>query len=174
MLSDIGTSNEPVERIDVLRASVEAWDQLAQGNFAEVLELVKNGLGLLSEYEGEGGKSAAEIITLKEAFAQLAEQAGKAQEADLSKSVAAGKEQFDKLKKEIEAKPASLVVVPDSSSGKNVHVGTQALLNQEGPVVVDVALNITGVASGEAPAANGDESLVSEVENQSDKRGHRL
>lgn len=174
LLGDIGSSDEPVERIDVLRKSVEAWSQLGQGNFAQVLQLVKEGLGLLGEYEGTGDASAASITTLKESFRELAEQAGDAQQKDLTKSIKAGEEQFAKLKKEIEASPASMVVVPDASSGKNIHKGAQAQLEQEGPLVVDVALNITGVASGEAPAGGGDQSLVSEVENQSDKRGHRL
>jgi len=175
LLNDIGTSSEPVERIDVLRKSVEAWDQLGQGNFGKVLSLVKDGLGLLSEYEGTGEASSASVTTLKESFKSLAEQAGKAQDADLTKSVKAGQEQFAKLKKEISTKPATLIVIPDQSSGKNVHTETQRQLKKEGPVVVDVALNITGVVGQSGGGDVGaDQGLASEVESQSDKRGHRV
>ena len=174
LLADIGTSDQPVERIDVLRKSVEAWDQLGQGNFAQVLQLVKEGLGLLGEYEGTGDASAASIIGLKESFKQLAEQAGKAQKADLERSLEFGQEQLAKLKEEIAEKPAAMVIVPDTSSGKNIHTGVQGLLKQEGPVVVDVALNLTGINPGRTVTDSEAGITVTELEDQSDKRGHRI
>ena len=174
LLADIGTSDQPVERIDVLRKSVEAWDQLGEGNFSNVLQLVQEGLGLLSEYEGTGDASAASVLTLKESFKELAEQAGKAQKEDLEKSLKTSQEQLKKLKDEISKKPGQMVIIPDSSSGKNIHKGVQGQLKKEGPVTVDVQLNLTGINEGRTVTDPATGITVTELQDQSDKRGHRI
>lgn len=161
------------EYIDVLNKINAAWGALGTGDFSSALAIIASGLETLKNYESTGEDSALSISLLKERFDELAAAASKGSEKEFSKGVADAKDEFEAFKKEVETKPAKLVVIPDPSSGKIIHDQAQKQIDNVGAVNIKV-VGVFGGFEGGARANEQDPNDTVTVTELSEKRGFRL